>query len=851
MHNGSLIKIKDIFLLAVTLLLSSHAFAQQGTLVRGQVLEESTEEFVPYANIIVKGTTRGVLADDSGYFSIRVDILPATLVVSSIGYKTKELNLIHRQNDVVITLKGQQQNVDAVVVKPRINPAHAIVRGVIKNKKQNNPKNISSYKADVYRKTLAQLKNIDSTTIEGNAVLRSLKKSLVEQPDSIKRYTIPLIFSEEVKQEVFSRNPYIFYDIPQVVHKEGVPVFEGANLFSDYIDIFSREINFYDDDLSMNKTPLVSPIAPLAFSHYHFRLQPDTVYSEELGLREYRIKFIPKNPRNAVFEGEMTVYDSIFALKSITAKLSPKSNVSFIIRYDVQVDYMPLRNGASTSFFINSSHLDVDFHLWKFKEDKVRIAANINMYSRYSNVQPNLSRKEIEEGEKLMVRTKKISNEEMQQLRSDSLSLVEQQSTAAMQELNKVWWVRASSLAATVVGSGFYSVGKFDIGPYSEMLKMNGMEGLRVNAALRTGNSFHNNFFAGGVVGMGCKDEVAKGSLSAGWKFNSRLRHSITLSGEYEAYRVGNNSSHLALLDENSYGINEDMLWLSLLASELDYHYAIRHGGNIAYEKEWRRWISSTLTYSSYNIESGKYVQFSQGNTPIGLLSSQELSLRLRISSNTEQRSDFFARRIYLSNGNLPIISPVLTFGRYTLSDVNHSDFYGKFHLAVKQRITVGATMLEYMLEAGAIFGAVPFPLLEGHRSIGSFVLSTYKFNLLYNLSLLSDNYASCLLEYNLNGALFNRTPLLRELNLKELLSCKILYNFQDMGKHARVMDVPSYVYARNSALPYVELGVGVQNIFQVLGVGCVWRLPLGNEPANLPYAYTDFSVTMRVEFGS
>ncbi len=825
------------------------SFSQVPTRLRGQVVDEASGAGIPYADARIKGSSKATFANDSGYFSISGGALPLTLIISSVGYEPKEVVVESAQGLHRVALRVQVTQLSEVRIRPRENPAHTIMRKVIKNKDRNNPDNINAYKLNVYQKTLGQLKNIDSAWVEEYAALRSLQKSMIKQPDSLPRYTIPLLFSEEVKQEVLSRNPYISYSIPEVARKSGLSVFEEASLFSDYVDIFSRELNFYNDNIVINAAPMLSPISSLAFAYYNFWLHPDTMRDSETGLRLMRIKFLPKNPRNAVFMGELTVYDSIYAIKNISAKLSPLSNVPFIIRYEARVSYMLLRDSTQLRPFVQSSNLEADYHFLKLKDGKDHAVANIRLHNSYSDVQLNPPLSKIVEDEKTLAAAQKISEEQMNPLRKDSLSSVEKEAMVAMSELNKVGWVAFANRAAIVLGSGYYNAGKVDFGPYGEVLKLNGAEGVRINLPMRTSNTFHPNFFADGMVGFGTKDAKAKCSLDMGWKFNTRLRKVVKVGGEYNSFRVGGNEAHFALLKENSLVLSEDLLWFSIFSVQLDDKYTTRYGGYVGYEREWRRWISSTITYSSYNIESSQYTPFTHEGNPVSVINQQELSLHLRLSSDSELRSDFFARRIYMSNSNLPIVHPILSLGSYYLRGVGYQGYYAKLHLAVKQRISLGTTMLRYVFEGGAILGAVPFPLLEGHRSIESFMFAPYKFNLLYNLTLASDRYASLMLEYNLNGLLLNRIPLIRSLNLKEMFNCKILYNFQDVAKHSKVLDAPGYIYARNSAKPYVEIGTGIQNIFQVLGVGCVWRVPMG-EPKDLPYAYTDFSVVLKVSFG-
>lgn len=72
------------------------AFAQ-GT-VSGTVTEASTGNPLPGANVVVKGTSNGTTTDFDGNFNINVNAFPATLVVSSVGFTSQEINVNSAQS---------------------------------------------------------------------------------------------------------------------------------------------------------------------------------------------------------------------------------------------------------------------------------------------------------------------------------------------------------------------------------------------------------------------------------------------------------------------------------------------------------------------------------------------------------------------------------------------------------------------------------------------------------------------------------------------------------------------------------------------------------------------------------
>ncbi|MEM7367416.1 MAG: TonB-dependent receptor [Bacteroidota bacterium] len=98
-----------LFLFTLTIQL---AIAQQT--VRGTVYGDENQP-LPGASITVKGTTQGTLANNDGTFRILVPEEEAVLVVSFLGYSTKEVTVDGKTN-ISITLEPEVKQLDEVVV---------------------------------------------------------------------------------------------------------------------------------------------------------------------------------------------------------------------------------------------------------------------------------------------------------------------------------------------------------------------------------------------------------------------------------------------------------------------------------------------------------------------------------------------------------------------------------------------------------------------------------------------------------------------------------------------------------------------------------------------------------------
>lgn len=140
----------------------------------------------------------------------------------------------------------------------------------------------------------------------------------------------------------------------------------------------------------------------------------------------------------------------------------------------------------------------------------------------------------------------------------------------------------------------------------------------------------------------------------------------------------------------------------------------------------------------------------------------------------------------------------------------------------------------DVILKAGKVWNKVPFPLLIIPNANLSYTIQPESYSLMNAMEFMNDEYASWDVTYYLNGFLFNRVPLLKKLKWREVLSCRGLYgNLSDKNNPSMSNDLFRFPSTTSfmSHTPYVEVGVGVENILKVLRFDYVWRLAYRNLP--------------------
>ncbi len=134
MKKNRLVRVAIMMLPILLLSLLTYA---QSVRVKGTITDEGKNP-MPGANVVIKGTTTGVVTDAYGKFQIDADA-KSTLSFSSIGYKTREI-LVANQKDISIQLLPDNLQVDEVVVV-----------GYGTQRKESVTGSVASMKGDVLR----------------------------------------------------------------------------------------------------------------------------------------------------------------------------------------------------------------------------------------------------------------------------------------------------------------------------------------------------------------------------------------------------------------------------------------------------------------------------------------------------------------------------------------------------------------------------------------------------------------------------------------------------------------------------------------------------------------------------
>ncbi|MDK2843203.1 MAG: hypothetical protein PWQ17_2710, partial [Anaerophaga sp.] len=122
---------KNIFVLCMALIMSFQLMAQQRR-ISGTIVDSRDRSPMIGANIMEKGTTNGTVTDIDGKFSMEVSSDNSVLVISSIGYRTIEINVGNRTTFNIV-MEEDTELLDEVVVVAYGSQKKVTVTGSVSN----------------------------------------------------------------------------------------------------------------------------------------------------------------------------------------------------------------------------------------------------------------------------------------------------------------------------------------------------------------------------------------------------------------------------------------------------------------------------------------------------------------------------------------------------------------------------------------------------------------------------------------------------------------------------------------------------------------------------------------------
>ena len=385
--------------------------------------------------------------------------------------------------------------------------------------------------------------------------------------------------------------------------------------------------------------------------------------------------------------------------------------------------------------------------------------------------------------------------------------------------------------------AGYWEFGKVNVGPVNTFYSFNDVEGFRFRLGGRTSDKFSEHLRLDGYLLYGFNDERFKYSGSAKWSLNKKPLKEYPVHSIMAMYQVETNFPGMEMQF-----INEDNFLLSFkrgIADKLLYYKMFK----LEPFRDWGNGFSTTLNLKHIIQEPGGTLHFDYDDFSLNDITSSEISAILRFAPNEKFYQGINYRTQIISK--YPVFQLSYTQG---IKDVFSSDFnYGKLSFNMFKRFhlsPIGFTNFEF--EAGKVFGEeIPYPLLFIHRANQTYSYQLHSYNMMNFLEFVSDQYIAVYAEHNFYGFFFNKIPLIKKLKLRETISFKAIKgNVTDKNNPLitdGLMKFPTDINGNTSSFtltnePYVEVSVGVGNIFKFFRVDLIKRVTYLDNPSVSEY---------------
>ena len=794
---------KFILLIIIGLIFCVFNAEAQKTEVLGKITESDTGEPVPYARINFKDTYIGTMSDANGNYNLSSIKATAGVVVSALGYKNQIFTIkLNQVNKLDIALVKDYIAIQEVTVRPGENPAIAMFRKIIAHKKENNPSNFPSWQSRLYSKTEIDVKNIKKEWKTKKLMSQfAFVFNYIDSLDVQGKNFLPVFFTETISNYYHNSDLNINQEEVIATQASGVK----SDMFAQFTGKTFEGINPYDNYIAISDIGLISPLNALGLDYYKYYLLDSAIVNNS---KIYELSFKPKLPQEPVFQGKFWVEEKSFALTHLEMQLSGKANINFLNNLQYSIEYQ--KTGDKWTPRNESILADLDIRKEKNSEKLGIMGRKTTVYEDFTFTPVSRATSRTNN---LIIVDKDAAKKDLAYWEKERPVELQKRELGIYQMVDSIKNVRMYKTIAEYIYMFYYGyrdLGTVELGPYYYLYSKNVVEGSRFRIGGRTTMKFNKNLRLNGygAYGFGDQDFKYGGGFEYYFSKNPRSMIGMQVQHDYE------------LLGKSSNAFMEDNILTTILSKNplSKLNMIDRIGATV--DKEWFTGFSNQLSVTSTNIFTGPFVPFidQQGNI-VPSLRTGEIRLNTRYTPREYVVQDDFERTTLLSYE--PVINVGLTSGIKGFMGGDYDYFRLDFNLT--DRILLNPFGYTYfLLQAGKIWGNVPWPLMKIHEGNETYAFDPFAFNMMNYQEFVSDTYASLSLEHHFQGFFLNKIPLFRHLKWREIAGVRSLIGSYDANQHKDFV-FPEGMKGLDKR-PYTEFSLGLENILKVVRVDAVWR---------------------------
>jgi len=738
------------------LLLPFLSFAQTSG-IAGTIYDAVTKAPLAFVSVTLKGTNTGTVTDIDGHFAL--DKLPANaiLLISYIGYKNKEYRLEKNVAPASIFIEPADGQLESVIVSTNENPAHRIIKLLQRNKKRNDPEQQPSFKYNAY--TIAALATGDRFW-NMNRSDSNKQKNPVPQMQQMDKQMDKLVKTSKDTNSLGSKLGKRFkenYLMLTESYTERIYKFPGQTKETVLATKFSglknatfgvttsdfQPFGFYKDYLVMNNVSFVSPVIEGSINMYKFRLKERIPHENDT---TYIISFEPRAGKNFKgLKGLIYINSDGYAIENIIA--SPADEKGMIFTFRLQQKY-ERTNGKWFPAQLNSTLSQKDL-----RTDSVLIFWDCRSYITNVDFGKTFTKADFSDVKlEYHPQAGKRADTTWRRMRTDSLNekgiityetyeMLPAKYKNMIEKVNKVF---------QILSLEGIPVGKVDI-PFKYIISgINKYESFRIGTGLQTNPLFSKWFSVGGFAGYGLRDKAFK--YGGNVQFNIQQRTNTVLRFDYSRdIAEPGNVDHF--VRNGSVFSNQSLRNFQRSRFDSVEQFKINFSTKIRPSIQSDIWLLNELR----NPAEYEY-EFTNAGENFRSFRNTELGIGFRLT-----RGESFTRMGRSKLRTKPATTELLVQLSKGLNNVLNGELdYTKAAVRFNHSFKFKRLgKLSFRLEAGQVWGDVPYSYLFNARATKAGKLSVYvpdHFQTVGLYEFASSRTASLFLEHNFGNLLFKPT---------------------------------------------------------------------------------------------
>ncbi len=828
--------------------------------IRGIILDAQTGDSIPRVTVSYRGHHLSVLTDQNGHFTI-----PRhngwKLTFSAVGYKSQNLAISENsKDDIVIRLRTDVRALNEVVVKSKRrkysrkdNPAVAFMKRVIAAKKQNKLEVNPFYQYRNYEKLTIALNELSEHALDsGIYAKKAYLKNQIEKNPITDKYVLPVITTEKISRYYYRQDPKDEKTVIEAEKENGInDLIETGDLFTALAkDIFS-EVDIYDNQVRILRQHFTSPIADGAVNFYRYYLT-DTVKIDRDSC--ICVTFTPNNQQDFGFNGNLYITkDSALHVKKVSLRIPHRSDINFVKSMAIDQEYIQMADGQ---WVLSTNDMLVEMSLTgKFDNFLITRTSRRSDYS-FEPVDKKIFRGKAKEivDPYAQMRTKEYwaDNRDIELTHGESEM---DNFIKGIKNTKHFGWAivfMKAILENYVELAKSDNPSKIDLGPVNSYISSNEIDGFRFKPAFQTTANLNPHLFLKGYVAHGFKSNKNYYSGTVTYSFNKkaylpqefpRKNLSFTITRD-----IASASDKFSLLDKDN--LFASVRWSKVRRMSLHNTQEIKY----EHENSWGlnilgglKFDKSTAIDNLYYTKMTDVINNGSDNRPVnddfwnhGSYRTSELYIQLTFSPGQQYMNSKQQR--FPLNHEAPIFKFKHTIGIKGFMGGEYS--YHVTEASIYKRLWVkNCGMIDLWVKGGIQWSKVPFPLLMAPAANLSLIRQSETFSLVTDMEFLNDRYVSFMTEWDLQGKILNRIPLLKRLKWREHIGINVLWgSLSDKNNptlpqnqnDSQLMQFPEGSMVMDDGEPYAELRVGIHNILKFFRIDYVRRLNY-NEHTSAP----------------